>query len=277
MADMGLTEVSAVVMDEVSKFVQAELKQKSVLIPTVQFFTAGPGIDSIKVPRAGGFTAEDKAENTALTAQVITFAADSLLLDKHKAVLVRLEDIAQIQATPDVVAAILARMSSELALAIDTAIFAQLELTSAAAPDHRLAYADATSLKKADLLAARELLHIQNVPFNECTIGVHPSSEKSLLAVDDFVHVDKYGAAGPVQNGELGRLYGAKVIMSNVFTAAKTVVYHPTHCALAIQQNLNFKRQDDLENVAMKFLASQIYGTKVLDSGKRGVLLGTAA
>lgn len=276
MADMGLTEVSAAVAKQVSTFVQAELKQKSVLIPLVQNFTAAPGIDTIKIPKAGGFTAEDKAENTALTAQVITFSTDDLALDKHKAVLVRLEEIAQIQATPDVVGAILSRMSSELAYKIDVAIAAQLELTSASAPDHRLAYADATSLKKADLLAARALLHAQNVPFNECYIGVSPASEVSLLAIADFVSVDQYGSNAPVVMGELGRLFGARVVMSNVFATAKTVIWHPTHCAFAMQQALNFKTQDDLENIAKMYLASQIYGTKVLDSGKRAVLLGSA-
>lgn len=276
MADMGLTEVSAAVAKQVSTFVQAELKQKSVLIPLVQNFTAAPGIDTIKIPKAGGFTAEDKAENTALTAQVITFSTDDLALDKHKAVLVRLEEIAQIQATPDVVGAILSRMSSELAYKIDVAIAAQLELTSASSPDHRLAYADATSLKKADLLAARALLHAQNVPFNECYIGVSPASEVSLLAIADFVSVDQYGSNAPVVMGELGRLFGARVVMSNVFATAKTVIWHPTHCAFAMQQALNFKTQDDLENIAKMYLASQIYGTKVLDSGKRAVLLGSA-
>lgn len=276
MADMGLTEVTASVMQEVSQFVQAELKQKAMLMPLVQNFPARPGIDTIKIPRADGFTAADKAENTALTGQVLTFSSDDLLLNKHKAVLVRLEEIAGLQATPDVVAQILGRMSTELALKIDEDIRDQLVLTSAAAPDHRLAYADTISLKKADLLAARQLLHVQNVPFNECYIGVSPASEVSLLSIADFVSVDQYGSAAPVQAGELGRLYGARVIMSNVFSDAATVIWHPTHAAFAMQQNLNFKRAEDLPNVATEFLASQIYGSKVLDSGKRAVLLGSA-
>lgn len=276
MADMGLTEVSAVVMKEVSTFVQAELKQKSVLIPLVQNFAARAGIDTIKIPKATGFTAEDKAENTALSAQVLTFSSDDLVMNKHKAVLVRLEEIAQLQATPDVVREILGRMSTELAYKIDVDIAAQLVLTSASAPDHRLAYANASTLAKADLLAARALLHAQNVPFNECVIGVSPQSEANLLAIQDFVSVDLYGSTAPVQLGELGRLFGAKVIMSNVFSSAATVIWHPTHNAFAMQANLSFKRQDDLENVAQLFLASQIYGTKVLDSGKRAVLLGSA-
>lgn len=280
MADMGLTEVTAAVQDEISSFVQAELKQKSVLIPLVQNFPVAPGRDTISIPRAGGFTAEDKAENTALTAQVLTYAVDQLAINKHKAVLVRLEEIAQIQATPDVIGDILARMATELAYKIDVDIAAQLEATSASSPDHRIAYANSGSdntFQKADILAARELLHKQNVPFNECYIGVSAASEVDLLGITDFVHADTYGSSDGLVKGELGRLFGARVVMSNVFADAKTVIWHPTHVAFGMQQSLTFRRQDDLDNVATKFLASQLYGAKVLDSGKRGVLLGTAS
>lgn len=279
MADMGLTEVDASIMDEVSMMVQAELKQKSMLIPLVQNFTAGKGMDTIKIPRAGGFTAESKAENTALTAQVLTFATDDLVMNKHKAVLVRLEEIAALQARPDVVGEILARMSSELALQIDKDIVTQLEATSASSPDHRVAYANSgtdNTFQKADILAARQLLHVQNVPFSECYIGVSPASEVALLGITDFVHADTYGSANGVVNGELGRLFGARVIMSNVFADAKTIIWHPTHVAFALQQALTLKVQDDLDNVATKYLASQLYGAKVMDAGKRAVLLGTA-
>lgn len=277
MADMGLTEVASAVMKEVSLMIQAQLIQEAKLIPTVQNFPALPGRDTIKIPRAGNFTVDTKSENTGLTAQVITYASDDLLLDKHEAILVRLEDIAQIQATPDVVGDIVARIARQMALKIDTRIVACLEATSAAAPDHRVAYAG-PSLGKADLLAARTLLHVQNVPFNECFVGVSAASESALLAVDDFVHVDRYGStATGLMNGEIGRLYGARVIMSNEFADLKTIVWHPTHVAFGMQQAIRFERDRDLTNVATVFLAQQLYGCKTLDSGKRGVMLGTAA
>lgn len=277
MADMGNTEVASAILADVSKFVQAELKQKAKLMPLVQNFPVAPGMGSVAINRAGGFTAADKVENTALTAAVITFVADTLALDKHKAILVRLEDLANLQSNIDTVGEILSRMSTELALQIDRDIEAELRLTIEAAPDHRLAYADATSLKKADILTARRLLHEQNVPFNECYLGVSPASEVSLLAVDDFVHVDKYGSSDAVMNGEIGRLYGCRVIMSTVFDDLRSLFFHPSHVAFAMQQNLTFKTADDLPNVAKEYLAVQVYGVKVLDSGRRGVLLGSAA
>lgn len=276
MADMGLTEVTAVAMTEVSSYIQTELKQRAVLMNTVQNFIALPGRKAIDIGRAGSLAAETKAENTALTAQVLTYVADTLALDAHKAILVRLEDRAAIQATPDVVEDILKRMATEMALEVDELIEAQLQLTSAAAPDHRIAYVGAT-LAQADILAARTLLHTQNVPFEECFIGVSPTSESALLAIADFVRADAYGNASGLQKGQLGTLYGAKVIMSNVFDTAATLVWHPTHVAFGMQASIKFETARDLPNLANEYAASSLFGAKVLDSGKRGVLLGSAA
>ena len=279
MADMGKTEVQATIEQRVSMEIQMQLIEMSKLIPTVTNLSvdAGPGVDTVKVPRAGDFTVDDKTENTDVTAQVITYATDDLVLNKYKTIQVKLEDNARIQAKPAVVEDIISRMSRGLALQVDTDIVAQLELTSAAAPDHRIAYANATDLGKADILEARALLHEQNVPFAECFIGVSPRSEKALLAIDDFVHADKYGSSEGLRNGELGRLYGATVIMSNEFDDAKTLVWHPSHAAFAMQQAPLFERDRQVSSLAWLYSISQLYGTQVMDSGVRGVLLGTAA
>lgn len=278
MADMGLTEVQATVQETVSSMVQEYLIQESVLIPLVMNIPSMPGEDRVKIPRSGDdFTADTKAENTALTAQTITYTTDDLLLDKHKAVQVRVEDRANVQSMIALVSDLIPRMSKVLALDIDTSIVAQLELASAAAPDHRLAYDNAATLGKADLLIARQLIHEQNLRFNECYIGVSPASEKNLLAIDDFVHVDKYGStAAGLSNGEIGRLYGARVVMSNEFDDAKTIVWHPSACAFSRQINPLFEDDRDVPNLATLYSLSHLYGAKVLDAGVRQVVLGTA-
>ena len=276
MADMGKTEIAATVEEMVSAVIQQQLIEQSKLIPTVQSFAAGPGIDKIKIPRAGNFTVDDKVENTAVTPQVQTYATDDMNLDKYKVIQVLLEDNATLQAKPDIVRDVIERMGRQLALQIDNDLYTQLQLTSAAAPDHRIAYANATDLGQADILEARALLHEQNVPFSECRIIVSPRSEKALLAIADFVHADKYGNANGLQNGELGKLYGASVIMTNVADDLKTLVYHPSHCAFARQMNPKFESDRQLDKLADLYSISQLYGMKVLDSGVRGVLLGTA-
>lgn len=276
MADMGKTNIDAVSQEEISTLIQEQLIQESKMIPLVKNFPAPAGIDLIKIPRAGDFSVDSKVENTAVTPQVLTYATDDLSLNLYKVIQVLLEDNAELQAKPDVVSDIIGRMSRQLALQIDTDIIAELELTSAAAPDHRLAYDNATSLGKADILIARKLLHEQNINFNECHIGVSASAEADLLAISDFVHVNLYGSSAPIQNGEIGKLYGAPVIMSNEFDSAKTMVWHPSHVAFARQMNPKFEQDRVLDKLANLYSISNLYGAKVMDSGKRGVLLGTA-
>lgn len=277
MADMGVTETVAVAHAQIASSIQMYLQQEAVLLERISLYPVKKGDKSVTIGRSGGFTVADKAENSALTAQVLTYAGDTLALDQHKAILVRLEKIANLQALPDIIADILMKMGKDMAYVLDQFIVSKLILASASAPDHRLAYANAATLGKADLLSARTLLHLQNVKFNECFIGVSAASESNLLAIDDFVHVDKYGSSEGLVNGEIGRLYGAKVIMSNAFADLKTVVWHPTAVAVGVQEEVSFDEDKDLPNLATLYACDTIYGGITLDSGKRQVVLGTAA
>ena len=57
---------------------------------------------------------------------------------------------------------------------MDQDIVAQLELTSASAPDHRVAYANSgtdNTLGQADILEAKRLLAVQNIDFADCYMG----------------------------------------------------------------------------------------------------------
>ena len=278
MADMGNTEVAATVEERISAQIQMQLIEMAKLVNTVQNFSAlaMKGNDTIKVPRAGNFTVQDKVENTGVTPQVLTYATDDMTLDKYKVIQVLLEDDAELNAKPDIVADIIGRMAKQMALQVDTDIVAALEAVSLAAPDHAIAYAGA-SLAQADLLEARRLLHVQNVPFNECFIGVSPSQEKSLLSIADFVRSDSYGSAEGLRMGELGRIYGGTVIMSNEFDDLKTMVWHPTHAGFAMHREARFEQDRDLAKLATLYSVAQKYGTVTMDAGKRAVLLGTAA
>lgn len=275
--ETGVTEVAAVQQALIASIVQDTLKQNSVLLGTVTDYSAfaEAGNKSVAIPRRTQFAAADKAENTDLTAQEMTFATDTIALDKHKAIYAILERIAGVQAKPNVKAEIVKEMALELALQIDKDIYTQLKLASASAPDHRVAFAGAT-LAKADIVNARKLLNMQNVPMANRYLAVNPLHESELLLIDDFVSVEKYGSTGPVQLGELGRLFGFTVLMSNVVGDLNVVAYHKSACAFAQQVAPEFETDKNLAKVADEFLMHVLYGAKVLDSGKRQVLVGTA-
>jgi N4-gp56 family major capsid protein len=278
MAQIGLTEVSASSMAVIASIVQDTLKQESKLLPLVTDYSSQviQGALSVSAIRRTQFAAADKAENTALTAQELTFAADTITLSKNKAIYAALERVAQLQATPNVESEIIMEMAKELALQVDKDIFTEIALASAAAPDHRLAFAGA-NVAQADLLSARSLLNIQSVPMDNRYLGIAPDQEAALLAISDFVRADAYGSAGGLVNGEIGRLYGMTVVMSNVFTAARAYVWHKSAVGFAQQMTPEYSTDVDLKNTAKEYLLQHIYGAKVLDLGKRQVLLGSAA
>jgi hypothetical protein len=77
-------------------------------------------------------------------------------------------------------------------------------------------------------------------------------------------------------NGEIGKLYGMTVVMSNVVTAGLPIVYHKSAVGFAQQMTPEYQTNFDLKNTAKEYLLQHIYGVEVLDSGKRQVKLGSA-
>ncbi len=276
--EIGLTEVSASSMAIVSAVVQQTLKQESKLLPLISDYSqfAYKGASSVKAIRRTQFAAADKSENTDLSVQTITLAADTISLDKNKAIYSVLERVAEMQATPDVESEIIVEMAKELALQVDKDIYTQLLLASAAAPDHRVAYAGAT-LAQADILGGIKLLKVQNVPMTDVAMVIHPTDEMSLLGISDFVRADSYGNPNGLVNGMIGRVYGFPIYVTNVATESRAILFHKSAVGFASQMQPEYSTNQLLKATAKEFLLQMIYGVTVLDSGKRQVLLGSAS
>ena len=278
MADVlfGVTESVATAMEIVSAEVQSYLIQESILLPTITNFSqyAIKGAKTVEIPRAGGFTVGDKAENTIASASTITYATDQIALSKHKYVQMLVEDIANYQATPDVTQNMLIRAAKDMALQIDVDIIAQLMLASAAAPDHQIVFIDTVNdvIAKGDFLAARKLLRTQNVSVQETNILVGPEKEAEMLALADFIDASKFGSAEPIQNGVIGKIYGMKVLVHSSVTDYM-LVYHPSAVGFASQWMGRYQVEKDLSMLSIRHGIDSLYGVKVLDSGKRQVLV----
>ena len=100
-----------------------------------------------------------------------------------------------------------------------------------------------------------------------------------LLALADFVDADKWasGSESAKLNGVIGRVYGFNVVISNVATDDGAVLFHKSHVGFARQMAPRVQSQYQIEHLADRVSLDHIYGAKVLDSGKRGVLLGSAS
>jgi len=277
MADtlMGVTETQASAMAQVSNMAQLYLQQASKLIPTVSNYSnlAVKGSSSIKLPRSGGFTVGAKGENVAVDSQAITYVADTINLNQHRVVQFLLEDIADEQATIAIVQDSLMKASADMAFDIDKLIKAQFDSASASSPDHVIQYTDAAGeiIALSDILAMRKLLVDQNIDPRESFLGVGSSKERDMLGIDGFISSEKYGSNQPILNGEIGQVYGMKVIVSNVFDANDSYAWHPSAVGFAFQQGVRTQREYDLANLATRYSLDYLAGFSVLDSGKRVV------
>jgi hypothetical protein len=275
MADalMGVTETSAAALANISKIAQTFLIQNSVLLPTVTDYSAlaVAGASSIKLPRSGGFTVGDKSENTAVEAQIITYAADTITFS-HRTVQFLLEKIAAKHSVVDVVSDAVMKATKALALDLDAKIIAQLELASASGPDHQINFIDTANdvIAKGDILAARKLLLTQNVNPKESYLLVGPEKEAEMLALADFIQAERYGSNMPITAGEIGSVYGMKVLVHTSVTDY-ILAYHPSAVGYAFSQPIELDFDKDLANIGMRYSLDYIFGAKVLDGGKRCV------
>ena len=185
MAIMGVTEIDAVSQREVlGNMVQSYLQAAAMFPQRVTTVVAGAGSKSVDFPKAGGFTVATKAENVAVTPEVLTWAVDNLPLTKHRVVQVNPEKIADLQSKVAQELQIAERAGLDLAFDTDLQIVAEFYTSaSTTAPDHIIAFANsagANTLAGADILAAKLLLDTQKVPQGDHHHGGDPQHPQTL-------------------------------------------------------------------------------------------------
>ena len=274
MASTGVTETVATSLDVVAAILQAELVQNSVLLGTVSDYTAWvmPGANTVKVPRSGSFTAGNKVENTASNYQALTFATDDIELSIYKHIVAELEDIAREQSAVDVEGEYIKRMATAMVEAIESDIAGVLIKS-----DNEIQLSGASNLviTKADILEARKLLDDAKVPAGDRFLVIPPAQEKALLLIDDFVDASKYGSNQAVMNGELGRIFGMKIIKTtSLGSDSEAVIYHRAHAAFERKIAPKFEQQRAaLTKLADELSLSLRYGVRQLDGGTRGIYM----
>lgn len=278
MADAPVTKasVSATVQQIVAKQVQEVLNQKVVVPGTVLEQQVGPGIDTLKVPRIGKFTVNTKTAGAPVDAQTNTATTDDLALNQYKVIQFLIEDIAGLQSNIDIMGQYLAQAGADLAVEMDNYLISQLELASAAAPDNRRAFSAGTSLTKADILLARQLLNEQNVPQDDRFALIDPANESAILSISEFTRVNESGSASGLRNGEFGKLFGFTFMISTGVNAARQMFYHRSHLSMGRQLLPKTEYFRDMPNLSDRWGISHIYGAKVMDTGKRAVKIGEA-
>ena len=275
--EIGSTEIAATRQQIVSSIVQEALAEKAQLLPLVTDLSAQavPGMSQLSIPRRDLFSAATKSENTAVTNSEMTFSVDTITFGHHY-VSAKIEDFAKVQSNVDVPAEVIKEIGEALARKVDDLILAQLKLASSSSPDHILPYADATNddIALADITNARKLLRSNGkVMFDDDQVFglVSPEQEEYLLQLDGIIDSSKYGSNLAIQRGEIGRVYGFRMVVSDLLDADESIFFHKSAVGFAAQAAYKLEFQRDLDNLADHYVGSMLAGAKVMQAGKRSV------
>lgn len=124
------------------------------------------------------------------------------------------------------------------------AIIISLSIPSASAPDHSIAYDNATTLALADILEAKELLDAQNVPMSDRHTVLGSAQLNDVFNITGFTSSDFVASGSPLQSGELpAQLLG---FMPHFTTVVGNTSYwfHQSYFTMASQQGMNIGEYD---------------------------------
>lgn len=276
-ANTGTTEATLI-----ASVVQDQLQREAKLPPTVTDLSSmvRAGYKTVSIPKwSAGFSgpaAQNVDGNTTVDFQTATFATDDLNLDQWVNLPYALPDRIKDQSSINLEAELAQSAGREMALWVDTKILAQLRLASGSSPDHivQLTGTTNTLITLADIVNARMLLNKQNISEADRTLLVSPEQEAEMLKMSNFIKASEYGAREALLNGEIGRVYGFRVITHNGLAAAEAIAYHKSAVAYAFQKAIKFEKQRGRVNLQRdEYSFSAGAGFKVLQGGKCQVLM----
>jgi len=281
-ANTGATEDQVI-----SSIVQEELIQASMLRPTVTDLSsfADKGVKAIDWPRFDSTTslapAAQNADGVTETAgQTVDFAVDTLNLNDWTSIPYEIPDRVSRQTRINLEAELARSAGRRYGEYMDDQIIVQLRLASTSAPDHAIdldgadAQGTASVITLDGIAKARRLLKRANVPQSDRFMIIPPEQEQVLIGLDNFRNADKYGSREALLGGEIGQIYGFRVIVHNGLNSNEACMYHKSAVAVAVQQEVKFEtRRATLKLQKTEYSFSLGMGQVVLDGGRRQVYM----
>lgn len=285
MPDVIVTSTGATAATEntvISSIVQDELDKAAKLRPTVRDVSSmiGKGDKSLELPRFDTFFTAPQTQNpdgsTNVDFQSPSFTTDTIDLNVWKSLPYRIPDRVSKQTKLNLETELAASAGRKMGIFMDDQIIAELRLASAASPDHLLGIdgsADPVGSGAVITLGAistgRKLLSEQNIENGNRWMVIPPTQEKTLIDLDQFKNADQYGSREALLDGEVGRIYGFRVMVHNGLADDEMFCYHKDCVAVAVQQEVEFETQRADVRLAATDYAFRIgMGQTVLQSGK---------
>ncbi len=274
----------------ISSIVQEELMQASMLRPTVTDLSsfADKGVKAIDWPRFDSSTSFAPAVQnpdgvTESAGQTVDFPVDTLNLNDWTSIPFEIPDRVSRQSRINLEAELARSAGRRYGEYMDDQIIAKLRLAAdgtGALPDHQIDLdgADiagaAAAITLGGIAKARRLLNRANVPQSDRWLVIAPEQEEALINLDNFRNADKYGSREALLKGEIGQIYGFRVLVHNGMASNEAVAYHKSSCAVAVQKDVAFEtRRATLKLQKTEYSFSLGMGQTVLDEGRRQVYM----
>lgn len=282
-ANVGSTEDVIIL-----SMVQEQLLSQAVVRPTVMDMSdrATKGVKEIEIPKfASAFGAPDVQNPdgaTPVAFKTVDLAVDNLPLDQWKNLPYRISDRISIQNKVELEAEMASSAGKEMAIDLDNYVISKLREASTANPDHQIdldgsaVSGAASAITLPGINEARALLKKANVTDLDggMVLLVSVEQEKAMLNIQNFIHANEYGAREALLNGEIGRVYGMRVVVSNLLADNEAFAYHRSAVAFAAQKEVSFERQrSDVTLQSWEYAFSVGYGATIMDDGKRVVYM----
>lgn len=238
--------------------------------------------DSVKITSISRPTVSDYVPGGTINLQPIVAAGRTLLIDQAKVWGFKLDDIEQVQAAGNVMAAAMAESAYSVAEAIDihvASLYTGAQASNVVAPvtiDHSVAEDGTEGTQQAQwtkvwdqiLVPLGVKLDEANVPREGRYVIVPPWVHAALIRDNRFLQVDSSGTPEAMRNGMVGRANGFDILMSNnvpVPTANNYIITAGNNRAITLAQQLvkteAFRPEADFSD-AVKGLC--VWGARVI-------------
>jgi hypothetical protein len=230
----------------VAAIVQRELQAASKLSGLFADYSelVGKGTGSLKIPRASSFVVanRDNATPTAASPSNLTFSFDEILLDQSKYVYYVIPGDVELDAKPSYEMTAASRSASAHGRNLDIARIDALWDGAASANDVNFV-AGTTDIEDTILEMIKKADEAEMLDDGNRFLIVKPEQRKELLSVANFVQANRYPGTQALVSGELGSLFGVRVVIVNhngTIDNAEAGIYGNGKMILCHRESLGF-------------------------------------
>lgn len=226
-------------------------------------------VNTIKAP-TGEILTDDK---TAFSSEKMEVSSFNIVANKRASAAFKVTSMAMLQSM---------QFISEAQEALRYALMLQMEndilsalIPSAAAPDHQIAPATASTLVASDVNQLRTLLSIAKVPGQNRYLALDPAYYGDLLNTNSLMSKDFTGA-NDLDNGQVTKALGFNIFEHDVLPADTGYAFHPSALQLVMQTGVEVKVSDLHGNheYAALISANIIYGYQLADNKRIAKISG---